>query len=332
MTGCKSCALSEMNHNVPDGSSDDGDRGPDVRLDRGERFQQLEWMLRVIFGFDEWRDVGARHSSNVREGFGMRDVRWLDRFFYAWRPGPWFASLEQLPTEGYPYLRQAGPEKMRWRSGPWVGIGNTGSLPQQGWKVHISSDLHTSQEVADICVNYLLQRDIPFKVMISPAAYAFMGAKSASRASSGKLITIYPASVHQFREVCEDLAAGLEGFAGPRILSDHPYKNSSTVYFRYGQISRREQLDVYGRKVPVIHSPYGDVPDTQAPGAYRPGWVQWPFTTWEEPTQKEHTRAMFDGRFQVVSAIQFSNSGGVYLCYRQVFEPASDTEGSPSAD
>ncbi|WP_237769795.1 hypothetical protein, partial [Kytococcus sp. HMSC28H12] len=68
-----------------------------------------------------------------------------------------------MPTEGYPYLRQAGPEKMRWRSGPWVGIGNTGSLPQQGWKVHISSDLHTSQEVADICVNYLLQRDIPFK-------------------------------------------------------------------------------------------------------------------------------------------------------------------------
>jgi hypothetical protein len=47
------------------------------------------------------------------------------------------------------------------------------------------------------------------------------------------------------------------------------------------------------------------------------GWVPWPFTDWK-PADDSEQDDLLGGRFRVTEAIQFSNSGGVYL--------AEDTE------
>jgi serine/threonine protein kinase len=67
-----------------------------------------------------------------------------------------------------------------------------------------------------------------------------------------------------------------------------------------------------GEQVPILYSPEGEpLPDVRTPYFNPPGWVTDPFLEGQEATPE--MPILKEGRYSIVSALSFSNSGGVYL-------------------
>jgi hypothetical protein len=139
-----------------------------------------------------------------------------DKYFYD-SPG----VVREIPTE---FSRTRMPAPAGWlRSelGSWVVLRPEGAtLPQQGWKVHVSACLEDAEKVVDAVWNYCSLSGVAFKFLRDRNAMLLGNAKYADRGSSGKLVTIYPVDESQLESVLTELGQVLDGTPGPYILSD----------------------------------------------------------------------------------------------------------------
>jgi len=119
---------------------------------------------------------------------------------------------------------------------PWTYIhfSNANWMPNT-WKIHISATYRNHIEILRIVSQYAISKEINFKFCSNIDQFISINSKTMSRASSGKFIVLYPLE-QEFEETLEDLYNLLKKYDGPYILSDRPYKDSKTVYYRYGEI------------------------------------------------------------------------------------------------
>src|SRR5437660_223835 len=116
----------------------------------------------------------------------------------------------------------------------WVCLSPaSGKFPEQGWKIHVSADLAQAGEVIDLVSDYCLENNIPYKHLRSRLLHLICNAKYAPRASSGKLMALYPDTEERLRRALDDLSARLKGFTGPYILSDLRW-GDGPLYTRFG--------------------------------------------------------------------------------------------------
>ena len=250
----------------------------------------------------------------------MRDERWVYRFVYSWNNTLFFDPLDEYYEPRPDNFLASLDERVRSkfvRAGIWWSYRHNPALPAQGWKIHVSADQRNVYEVAASVIGYLTEHDVDFKIALDRNIFEMLNLKPMSRGSSGKLITVYPRDDDEFRSCLADLARVLDGAEGAYVLSDLRYRDCKALYFRYGQFLNTHTIDILGRQVPHIMGPDGPVPDNRQPGEAHPWWVPWPFTDWKAADDAEQGD-LLGGRFRVTEAIQFSNSGGVYL--------AEDTE------
>lgn len=195
-------------------------------------------------------------------------------------------------------------------------INKQNTLPKQGWKIHITSDLKNAQETLDRVTPYLIEKNISFKFVPNLERLLFKNAKNANRASSGKFITIYPLNEKQFLSllpILESLTEDLE--RGPYILNDKRWKHSN-VYFRYGGFLPMF-VDYNGLKVPAIENPEGElIPDLREPYYTIPNFIEEPkmiknMTEEVDRVLELEDTSAFD-KYEILSALHFSNGGGVY--------------------
>src|SRR5699024_9658447 len=66
------------------------------------------------------------------------------------------------------------------------------TLPDQGWKIHVSATPESAPRVLDVTARYATERGITFKHLRGPEQVFRRNWKYASRSESGKFITIYP--------------------------------------------------------------------------------------------------------------------------------------------
>ena len=59
------------------------------------------------------------------------------------------------------------------------------NLPDQGWKIHLSSVIGQERHLLEIVSAHLFQRGVPFKHLISESVFLQANSKYANRASSG---------------------------------------------------------------------------------------------------------------------------------------------------
>jgi len=97
------------------------------------------------------------------------------------------------------------------------------------------------------------------------------------RPGAGKLITIYPSDESRFIELIDEVYRATQGFQGPYILSDRRYKDSRSVYYRYGGFAPQYAINVYGEKEPVILFQGENFSDKRTPYFKLPPWVTDPF-------------------------------------------------------
>lgn len=207
-------------------------------------------------------------------------------------------------------------EKEEWNSfsnDNWHYMMNLSKkLPDQGWKIHISANLHDAQELLKEVSNYLLSRNISFKFIPDIYTLELSYSKNADRIEAGKFITIYPQNDLEFCNLLDPLKEIVDKYLeGPFILNDQQWKESN-VFYRYGGF---KEMTTVKNGVPVfaIRDMNGNyVEDKRVPYYCKPDFIEEPAYVRENnefPSQDE-----FNGLndLTIEGALHFSNAGGVY--------------------
>ncbi len=184
-------------------------------------------------------------------------------------------------------------------------------LPSQGWKIHVSANLENYKRILNIVSEMCIRRNITFKFSSDRFLFLRVNSKSTSRMLAGKYITIYPETEDVFLEFLETLYGSLRDFSGPFILSDRRYKDCQVLYYRYGSFIKQSELAFKGDRNAFLLSPKGDkILDNRAPYWNLPYWLTDRLYSEENAGNNE---ILLNGKYKVLKAFSFSNSGGNYL-------------------
>lgn len=190
-------------------------------------------------------------------------------------------------------------------------------LPVQGWKIHVTATLKESQSVLEKVVRLCIDRKITFKHLKDRYSFVKMNSKNANRASSGKFITIYPINNESFVELLDIISSAIQEFKkGPYILNDKRWKNSN-VFYRYGAFERI--LNEHGEH--CIRDEEGNLIEDQRTPFYQvPDFVK-DFddylNTINDSGDLETKEEGNLQKYEIETALNYSNSGGVYLATRK---------------
>lgn len=202
------------------------------------------------------------------------------------------------------------------RKGIWFHCGSAMNVqPRQGWKIHVSTiPIEARETLRRVLTVLFKQPRANFKFAMDIPTLLLLNGKNWPRGGSGKFITIYPSHNDLFVELIEELRTATEGLRGPYVLSDHRYKESEVIYYRYGGMTLEEVLDVKGERIPVVADCDGrKIPDQRLAYPNTPSWVPPPFPSHEIPPHTEGESLTLKGeRYQIQEVLSFSNAGGVY--------------------
>ncbi|WP_433261708.1 class III lanthionine synthetase LanKC [Micromonospora vinacea] len=208
------------------------------------------------------------------------------------------------------------PMPTGWRREPlddWlIYAPDDGSLPQQGWKIHVSAGLANAERVLDAVWNYCVPRGLSFKFLRGPRTLLLRNSKYAARAASGKFVTVYPRDDAELELACKELDELLAGEPGPYILSDLRY-GAGPVHVRYGGFAARYCHSPDGQVVPAIEDDSGTlVPDRREPVFHVPSWVTLPDFLGPHLAARSGT-STDQVPYRIERVIHFSNGGGLYV-------------------
>lgn len=162
---------------------------------------------------------------------------------------------------------------------PWIRV-SVGSIPAQGWKLHVSSTPGKLFDTARRTLPVLIRRGTDFKIIASTAALAALNAGAGGRSQIGKSITVYPRSDAEADDVAAALDAATSNLTAPRISSDFPYRPGGVVYYRYGSFGMGTFLQLAnGEIVHALHDDAGRLHPDRRDSPYIPTWAPCPFAS-----------------------------------------------------
>ncbi|GAA2143680.1 class III lanthionine synthetase LanKC [Kitasatospora kazusensis] len=188
-------------------------------------------------------------------------------------------------------------------------------LPQQGWKIHVSSCTEDAEEVLEQVYAYCLREHLTFKFLRGLPILQVQNSKYAQRGSSGKFCTLYPADEAELERCLDGLGSLLAGRRGPYILSDLRW-GEGPLYLRYGGFAELYCRNEAGERVLALAGPDGRLePDVRGAGFSVPAWA--PVPACLAPAIAERAAQRDSGLpYTVERVLHFSNAGGVYLASR----------------
>ncbi|MFJ2861551.1 lanthionine synthetase LanC family protein [Kitasatospora sp. NPDC087314] len=194
-----------------------------------------------------------------------------------------------------------------------------GSLPGQGWKLHVSAASAVGEAVLAAVVRVLADDPCTFKFAAGEERLRELNSRNSDRGSAGKFITVYPADDAQFRRLAAALDRATAGLPGPVVLSDRPYRPGSRVHYRYGTFAARAELGHDGEYRSVLRGPDGQRAEDVRGASYRaPSWARDPLEPPDAPRAARPGAAkrggvLLAGRYAITAALRHSAKGGVFL-------------------
>jgi serine/threonine protein kinase len=222
-------------------------------------------------------------------------------------------ATEQRSAGDFPAARRSLPEGWRIQAhDDWLIAGPVGAaLPRQGWKIHSSGCPDNAERIVDKVWDYCVSRGISFKFLRSPQVLFMRNSKYSPRASSGKLVTIYPADDAAAETVLTELGAILAGEQGPYILSDLRWADGP-LYVRYGAFAHLYCVADDGDLVPALVGPDGVLePDRRQAVFSTPPWLTLPAFL-QPHLDARNAVTTTDLPYRVTEVLHYSNAGGLY--------------------
>ena len=168
-------------------------------------------------------------------------------------------------------------------------------LPKAGFKIHVSTRPENRERILTVSAKTVANFNTVFKCLTDWNLWTLLHDKpyADDLFQYGKSIVIYPHTKEQAFHIASLLAEDLRGESGPDILTDTPFGDSTTVYYRYS------------RYFPTLPEDDDEINDTHPELALTaPEWVP-------PPPQNRLDK------YQIIEAIQVSAAGGVYAATRQ---------------
>ena len=152
-------------------------------------------------------------------------------------------------------------------------------VPSQGWKLHISANLSSAEEILRISVPILAASRCWFKLAAEPQVLLRLNQGGGGASQVGKFLTIYPADDETAVTLAHLIHAKTEHLKGPRIPSDKPLFSDSIVSYRYGAFAGQLMQMSTGEVVPhLADADRQPVPDVRSVQYIEPAWCVNPFT------------------------------------------------------
>lgn len=130
-------------------------------------------------------------------------------------------------------------------------------IKKEGWKLHISSNLQTLEEILQQVLPILYEHVTCFKVVESVSFLADLNNNPYDRIQTGKAITIYPDNEEHAEIILPLLAQATQHLIGPTIVTDIQYCENSIVYYRWGSFTPNHLQTIWGAILPQIQHPDG---------------------------------------------------------------------------
>lgn len=180
------------------------------------------------------------------------------------------------------------------------------SLPIAGFKIHVSATPYNFKNILDIVLPYLDKSEINYKYISKKENILKNFSVFEKAPSSGKLITIYPDNISQFKEILKTLYKIIPiSTDGIYILSDHPYRNSNNIFYRYGFFKNIPKYTKNG--IPTLIGPKGKIwQDYQKCYFDLPSWID------DIQNIKLKKESYLSNNYHIVKIIHSSNGGNIY--------------------
>ncbi|MGW0182501.1 class III lanthionine synthetase LanKC [Nocardia sp. NPDC003345] len=184
---------------------------------------------------------------------------------------------------------------------------------ESGWKVHVSGTIQDSHETLDVVAGICVNLGIPFKHTYDEFCFIWLHHKYASRAQSGKFVTIYPPDAAASGELMDRLEVGLGPREAPYVLSDRRFGSSRAIHYRYGAHREVVRFDpATGAKIRMFRDRNGVLKaDERHPKFLLPIGIDDPFRHKFRPAECQRSSELFEN-YTFEEAIRHSNGGGAY--------------------
>lgn len=185
-------------------------------------------------------------------------------------------------------------------------------VPEEGWKVHVSTRWERRQHTVDVVAAACVSFGISFKHIASERFFGVLHAKYGARSQAGKFCALYPPDEAVAGELMGRLARDLAGEDGPYVLSDRRFGDSHVVYYRYGAYRARRQIQHDGTNQDLVRDGDGrDVPDKRLAFFSLPPGITDPFSP-EAANGRKAGAPLLHERYSVTGVIRHSSAGGAY--------------------
>lgn len=210
-------------------------------------------------------------------------------------------------------LKLAGGRYTSHRWSYWVQMTPVGfEFRDHGFKLHIAPDFEQLTKQVDATLAALIEFNVAFKFVADRELLKFTNSKNFARAASAKFFTVYPSNDVQFRSLALNLAKKLRNFSGPYILTDRRVPRSKCVGYRFGGHRTISVPNGDGGSHMLIPGPDGSlIEDIREPRFFLPQGIDDPFGQVDELPPSSQI-VLNSGRYRIISALYFSNCGGVY--------------------
>ena len=183
---------------------------------------------------------------------------------------------------------------------------NKKSLPLVGFKIHISATPYNFKAILEAILPYLDKKHLNYKYISRQEDILKNFSIFEEITNSGKLITIYPENTQQFKDILNDLYKIIpNSTAGIYILSDHPYRDSNNIFYRYGFF---KEIPEYAKNgILTLTGPNGEI------------WQDYPKTYFDLPSWiddiqdiKLQETSYLSKNYRINQIIHSSNGGSIY--------------------
>lgn len=187
----------------------------------------------------------------------------------------------------------------------------------EGWKIHVSPYLKDYGKVLNIVSGVMLSNKVSFKFAYNLSDYLLLSDKNISPSQFGKYITIYPKNDSEFKILLDALDGKLKGYSGVHVPSDHSYKNSKIISYRFGGFFPQIHMDIDGNMEYKILDGVGDfVPDVRKTYFELPNGIIDPFRA-KDKVQTKIASPYLVGeetgkKFEIISIIRRLGTGNIY--------------------
>jgi len=186
--------------------------------------------------------------------------------------------------------------------------------PEQGWKLHVSANLHAADEVLRRVLPVLGDAAVCFKFARSPEQLAALNGGAGSRSQIGKFVTVYPVDDAQAVALAVALDRATVGLSGPVIASDRPLRPGSLLHYRYGSFGGAVLQTSIGALVPTLRAPDGAlVPDRREAAFTPPAWASDPFVAAGVTVDAPPAARLLAGRYYLTGTFYTSPTSTVSL-------------------